>query len=157
VIGSFPHAKLKAHLHRRAAVPDVADQRQATYAFEGKLMVVRSFGVLSVGKIMAAMYAFFGLLIGGMFTLLSLGGLAAAGGRGGPQAILFGVGAIIALPIFYGLLGFIGGVLSALIYNLLAGVAGGVEVYFDEPEPEDYGDEAAPVRRGSRLNTGDSI
>jgi hypothetical protein len=72
-------------------------------------MMIRSFDVLSVAKIQALVGAFFGFLIGGFFTLLSLAGFAAGGGRGGPEAILFGVGAIIAIPLFYAVTGFIFG------------------------------------------------
>ena len=39
---------------------------------------------------------------------------------------LFGVGAVIFLPIFYGVLGAIGGALAALIYNIIAGMVGGL-------------------------------
>ena len=37
------------------------------------------------------------------------------------------VGAI-ALPIFYGICGFVGGVIQALIYNIAAGVIGGIRI-----------------------------
>lgn len=42
--------------------------------------------------------------------------------------MLFGVGAIIALPVFYGIMGFIGGIIMALLYNFTTGVIGGLEV-----------------------------
>ncbi len=101
-------------------------------------MVVRSFGVLSVGKVQGVMGAIFGLLAGGMFTLLVLAGIVAGGG-GGIEAIFVGIAAIVGLPIFYGAMGFIGGALSALIYNLLAGTVGGIEIQFDQPENYDDG------------------
>ena len=41
---------------------------------------------------------------------------------------LFGVGAVVAFPIFYGCLGFVGLLFAAWLYNLVAGVVGGVEV-----------------------------
>jgi hypothetical protein len=41
---------------------------------------------------------------------------------------LFGVGSILLLPLFYGALGFIGGAISAFVYNLVAGVVGGIEL-----------------------------
>ena len=40
----------------------------------------------------------------------------------------FGVAAILILPILYGLLGFLGGMLTAALYNLVSGLAGGLEV-----------------------------
>jgi hypothetical protein len=42
--------------------------------------------------------------------------------------MLFGAGSIIILPICYGIIGFIGALLSAFIYNIAAKVTGGVEV-----------------------------
>lgn len=42
--------------------------------------------------------------------------------------MLFGVGAIIFLPIMYGIMGFIGGAIMAFVYNVVAGIAGGVEL-----------------------------
>jgi hypothetical protein len=41
---------------------------------------------------------------------------------------MFGVGAIIFLPLFYGVLGLIGGALGAALYNLFAGLFGGIEL-----------------------------
>ena len=41
---------------------------------------------------------------------------------------LFGAAAIIALPIFYGILGFISSLIGAALYNLVAGWVGGVEI-----------------------------
>lgn len=35
---------------------------------------------------------------------------------------------IIALPIMYGIFGFIGGAIGALLYNLIAGWIGGIEI-----------------------------
>jgi len=44
------------------------------------------------------------------------------------MGVLFGVGAIVALPIFYGLLGFIFALIGAAVYNLVASWVGGVEL-----------------------------
>ena len=42
--------------------------------------------------------------------------------------ILFGIGSIITIPIFYGVMGFIFGMITAFIYNLVAGWIGGLEI-----------------------------
>ena len=42
--------------------------------------------------------------------------------------MMFGAGAIVILPIFYGVLGFVGGAVTALAYNLIAGWTGGLEI-----------------------------
>jgi hypothetical protein len=43
-------------------------------------------------------------------------------------AAMLGVGAVIFLPIFYGVLGVVMGALSAALYNLFAGMVGGVKI-----------------------------
>jgi hypothetical protein len=45
--------------------------------------------------------------------------------------MLFGAGAIVTLPIFYGVLGFVSTAIAAFIYNLLAGAVGGIEIEVD--------------------------
>jgi hypothetical protein len=41
---------------------------------------------------------------------------------------LFGIGAIVLLPILYGCLGFVMTLLMAWLYNVAAGIVGGVEI-----------------------------
>ena len=91
------------------------------------MVTLKSIGVLSVAKVLACIYAMLGLLIGGLFSLMSLVGFAAGGANAGPAALLFGIGAIIILPIFYGVIGFIGGAVMAVLYNVVASIAGGFE------------------------------
>jgi hypothetical protein len=91
-------------------------------------MVLKSVGVLSVGKVLGCLYALMGLIFGGFVSLLALGGAAAGGRLEGPSAMLFGAGAVVLLPIFYGLGGFIGGIISAFLYNIVASMIGGIEM-----------------------------
>ena len=100
-------------------------------------MVIRRFGVWSVAKLYGALLAALGFLVGALIALGSfIGGASGAFGEAqanaGPMAMLFGVGAIIFLPIFYGVMGIVVGGLSAALYNLFAGLLGGIEV---ETEP----------------------
>jgi hypothetical protein len=100
-------------------------------------MVIRRFGVWSVAKLYGALLAAMGLLFGGIIALASMiGGASGALGsdatNAGPMAMMFGVGAVIFLPIFYGVLGVVMGAISAGLYNLIAGMLGGIEV---ETEP----------------------
>ena len=100
-------------------------------------MVIRRFGVWSVAKLYGALLAAMGLLIGAIVALASMiGGASGAFGdaqaSAGPMAMMFGVGAIIFLPIFYGVLGVVMGAITAGLYNLVAGLIGGIEV---ETEP----------------------
>lgn len=96
-------------------------------------MVIRRFGVWSVAKLYGALLAAMGLLFGAVVALASMiGGAAGALGgdssASGPMAMMFGVGAVIFLPIFYGVLGVVMGAISAGLYNLIAGLIGGIEV-----------------------------
>jgi hypothetical protein len=45
---------------------------------------------------------------------------------------MFGVGAIVFLPVIYGVMGFITGALGAAIYNLFSGMIGGVELELEQ-------------------------
>lgn len=96
----------------------------------GKQMIVKRVGPLSMGKISFVVYAVIGLIIGAIVALLALFGAALgdAGSSGPFLGMALGVGAIIILPIFYGLLGFLAGLIGAAIYNVAAGMVGGVEV-----------------------------
>jgi hypothetical protein len=94
-------------------------------------MVIKSVGVLSVAKMYGAVAAAMGLLFGIFIALFSVAGagLGLTGeGQNGLLTSMMGVGAVVALPIFYGCMGFIAGAVGALFYNLFAGMVGGVEL-----------------------------
>jgi hypothetical protein len=101
-------------------------------------MILKRIGVLSGAKVFGAVYAGMGLVIGCIFSLFAmlqgaiLGATSDLGGMGGAFGMLFGVGAIILFPIFYGLMGFLGGALGAFIYNLVSGFVGGLELTMAE-------------------------
>jgi hypothetical protein len=83
--------------------------------------IVKSFGVMSVAKIMGVLYACMGLLFAPFFLLFGLLGSMAGSmtGQGNsPFAGIVGVFVAILLPFFYGAVGFIGGAIGALLYNL---------------------------------------
>lgn len=92
-------------------------------------MILKSIGVLSAGKILAALYVLVAFIVGGLFSLVSLAGFAAGGGQdGGAMALLFGAGAVVVLPVVYGVMGFVTGVIMAALYNLMAHFVGGIEL-----------------------------
>ncbi len=109
-------------------------------------MIIKSVGVLSVGKVMGLLYAALGLIFGGIFSFVALlAAGAAAGGPGGPGGpgagafmFGFGVGAIIFLPIMYGIIGFIAGLIMAALYNLIASTLGGIEIELSRERRDDY-------------------
>ncbi|MEM6471805.1 MAG: hypothetical protein AAF802_19755 [Planctomycetota bacterium] len=88
---------------------------------------LKSVDPISCGLTLGALQAIFGLLIGGFFSLIAVVGIAAQEG-GAMAGIIGGVGAVIFLLLFYGVLRFIGGVIAALIYNVCAGMIGGIKV-----------------------------
>lgn len=97
-------------------------------------MVIRSVGVLSVAKMYGAIAAAMGMLFGAFIAVFSMAGAGmglVAVGQDGLLASMFGVGAIVALPIFYGCMGFVAGAVGAVFYNAFAGMVGGVEIQTD--------------------------
>ena len=93
-------------------------------------MVIRRVGIWSVARIYGALSGGMGLLIGIVLAVLSAVGLSLADNSDAPPFLgaLFGVGAVVILPIVYGVLGIVTGAIGAAMYNLLAGVVGGVTV-----------------------------
>jgi hypothetical protein len=89
-------------------------------------MIIRRIEPMSCAKVGGTLYALLGLVIGVCFSLLSLVGFGALGGSGSSMGALFGVGAIILLPILYGVLGFIFMYITAALYNVAAKFAGGL-------------------------------
>lgn len=94
-------------------------------------MTVKRIGVLSLAKVMGVLYGGLGLIVGSIFTFFALVGSAIGMASGEKEAILgliFGVGAIIIMPLVYGTIGLIAGLLVSSLYNLAAGLVGGVEL-----------------------------
>ena len=95
-------------------------------------MILKRVGVLSCGKVFGILYAFMGLIAGFFLAVFSLFGVAAGAAASETEAALlslfFGVGAVFFLPVFYGVIGFIFGLLTSLIYNLIARTAGGLQL-----------------------------
>lgn len=94
-------------------------------------MVVKRVGVWSVARMYGALLAAMGLLFGLLIALVSLAGasfMSQAETSGAPTWIapVFGVGAIVVLPICYGVMGIVVGAITAVLYNIFAGIVGGV-------------------------------
>jgi hypothetical protein len=92
-------------------------------------MVITRIGVWSAAKLYAAIAGTMGLIIGFIIAVLSAVG-AAAGMQedAGLAAGFLGIGAVIIAPIFYGVMGLVGGAIGALLYNIFAGLVGGLEI-----------------------------
>ncbi len=99
-------------------------------------MTIRRFGVFSVAKIYGLLMFIIGLVIGviyGLFLILFGAAMSALGPggnealAGGVSTVVMGLGMMIGFPIFYGLMGFIMGLIGAAVYNAAAGMIGGVK------------------------------
>ena len=91
-------------------------------------MVVRRFAPLSVAKVAGALYALIGVIIGAIVALAALAGGFGSDENAGFMGSLFGVGAIVAFPLLYGCFGFVFTLLAAWLYNIVAGMVGGIEI-----------------------------
>ena len=88
---------------------------------------------LKLGITLAVIYGVMSLIIAvPVFLFMSLAG--AVGARTGAQAlpVVFSGVFVIFLPVLYAVLGFIGGVIAAFIYNLVAKWTGGIEFTTEE-------------------------
>ena len=109
---------------------------------------VKRVGVFSLAKMYAVTMAAFGVIIGVIYGLIFMvvgGAMMAGGGRdsgaAGASSLVIGLIMMVAIPIFYGVLGFLAGALGGVIYNVAARSVGGIEL---ELENMDGGYSAPP-------------
>jgi hypothetical protein len=91
-------------------------------------MVIRRVGALSCARVAGLLYLILGFVFGAIVSLLTMGGTMFGDQPGGVFARMFGASAIVVLPIFYGCLGFVMTFIMALLFNLVVGITGGIEV-----------------------------
>lgn len=100
---------------------------------------IRKIGIFSLAKIYAVMMLVISLLIaipyGLIIIVISLIGGIGTGSQDGLSGLAVGGGGVvmgiivmIMIPVVYAIMGFIAGALCALIYNIFAGIVGGVEI-----------------------------
>ncbi len=106
---------------------------------DSRRTTITRIGVLACGKVMAMMMAvtmFIVMLFAILIGLVIGSTVSRGGGNGGPDIIgaIFsgGIIGLVLAPIFYGIGGFIYGMIIALIYNAAAGIAGGFEMEIEE-------------------------
>ncbi|MDQ3322353.1 MAG: hypothetical protein M3525_07980 [Acidobacteriota bacterium] len=96
---------------------------------------IKKLGILSAAKMYALIMLVVSLLFStpfGLFMMFSSvamvenrnAGIGTINGGGVVAGLLF----MIGVPIFYGAVGFVFGSIGALIYNIFAGIVGGVEI-----------------------------
>jgi hypothetical protein len=88
--------------------------------------MIKSFGVVSIGKFFAVIGLVWGFLMGCVIAL-GIGGAASMMG-----SLTLGIGAgivgLILMIIIGGIGGFIWGAIMAVIYNIILGAIGGIEM-----------------------------
>jgi hypothetical protein len=93
-------------------------------------MTITRVGPLSLARIAGLLGIMLGLIVGALFSLAALAGAAIGPGEGAGYGFhaLFGVGAIVLFPIFYGGMTFVMTLVQAALFNVAVGVVGGIEV-----------------------------
>jgi hypothetical protein len=99
------------------------------------MMIVKKFGVLSVAITWGILSAIGGLIVGLIYALIvtvifaipgrmdyALSELGASG-----MGVVWLI-CIVAAPIFYGIIGFLSGLIGAAVYNVFAKRTGGIKV-----------------------------
>ena len=84
---------------------------------------VKRFGIFQTAKVMGILYALTGLVFLPFVVLFSLVS---------PRGAGFGIGFAVLLPVLYGVFGFICIAIGCAIYNVVAGMVGGIEVELDQ-------------------------
>lgn len=93
---------------------------------------LKSISPLRAGIVLGVLYAMMVFLGGLIILLFGLAGFFSSGADGGAEIFGVGIGFIILAPLLYGILGFIGGVICAWFYNLIAKMTGGLEFTVEE-------------------------
>jgi hypothetical protein len=92
-------------------------------------MVIKQVRPVSCGKIFGLVYMVLGLIMGGFFSMISMaGGFASESDFGAGVGAMVGLASIIVFPLLYGAIGFVATIIGALLYNIAAGIVGGIEV-----------------------------
>jgi hypothetical protein len=87
---------------------------------------VQRVGVAQLAKVMGVLYFLMGIVFLVFFLIISRTMPGAAGTA--LPGFGFGMGMFIFMPVFYALLGAVFGALGAALYNVVAGMLGGVEL-----------------------------
>lgn len=103
------------------------------------IIKVKKIHPLSLAKVLAGIQASIGLIVG----IVMLGAMffqapAQTLTLSGPiSALIFGVGAPLFFLLFYGVIGFVSGLIIAPLYNLFARFWGGLELEVEQRRKED--------------------
>ncbi len=97
-------------------------------------MILKKVGAMSCAKVTGVLYAVLGLIVGFFFSLISIFAamFGSSGHDGAAFGFLFGIGAVVLMPIFYGIIGFVGTLIAVSIFNVIVNYTGGIEMTFEE-------------------------
>jgi Transmembrane domain of unknown function (DUF3566) len=88
---------------------------------------VKRIAPLQLGKIMGLCYGIMGLCFCPIFLVISFFAPHASNQQGA-SVFAFGTAFALLMPVFYGVMGFVLGIISAFVYNIIAKWIGGIEV-----------------------------
>lgn len=92
---------------------------------------LKSISPLKAGIVLGALYVLMTLVMLLIFAPFFLLGVSTSN-VGFPESIGTGIGVLIIAPVMYGIVGFIGGVICAWIYNFVAKLTGGLVVTVED-------------------------
>lgn len=102
------------------------------------MKTLKKIDVLSLAKFQTVLMALFGLLVGVFAAFFGFMWQAFAGrfAEGGDALPAFGAGlgmaALFILPVVYAVIGFIAGLVGGALFNLVAGITGGIKVQLED-------------------------
>jgi hypothetical protein len=92
------------------------------------MITIHRVGALSLGKFLGILYAGLGLIAGLLMAGFTLLGMIFGGAYASTSDIGMMLAFVFVLPIIYGILGLIGGMITGLLCNLALRFAGGLEL-----------------------------
>ena len=85
---------------------------------------------LQLGKVLAALYGCLSLIVVPFIIIFALVASHTGNGSAFPGVVL-----LIFVPVLYAIVGFVGGVIMAVLYNLLAAFTGGIHFTLEDVPP----------------------
>lgn len=87
---------------------------------------IKRIGVMQQGKLMGALYFLLGIILA--VCVWGFSSMMPSAATGKSFGMGMGIGFVIVAPFVYGVIGFIGGIIVAWLYNICAGMVGGMEI-----------------------------
>ncbi len=98
-----------------------------------QLYVIKQFDIVSVAKFFAVFGVIWGFVMG-LFMAVGFGAMRTMMGYSSPFGMFGGIAAILIMIVIGAVVWFIAGAILAIVYNVVAGASGGVEMELDTKE-----------------------